>query len=62
MKLWIFRDKYGLWLSKTKPFWGADDMWTNENGTLDRIYSDNLFPEITIGNSPQEIEIKLVEK
>ena len=52
MKLWIFRDKYGLWLSKTKPFL-ADDMWTNENGTLDRIYSDDLFSEVTFENSPQ---------
>ena len=60
MKLWIFRDKYGLWLSKTKPFL-VDDMWTNENGTLDRIYSDDLFLEVTFENSPQEVELKLVK-
>ena len=60
MKLWIFRDKYGLWLSKTKPFL-VDDMWTNDNGTLDRIYSDDLFPEVTFENSPQEVELKLVK-
>ena len=61
MKLWIARDKYGLWLSKTKPFF-AYDMWTNNNGTMDRIDSDDLFTEVTLENSPQEIELKLVGK
>ena len=42
MKLWICRDKYGLWLSKNNPFF-VDDMWTNKNGTMDRIDSDVLF-------------------
>ena len=60
MKLWICRDKYGLWLSKTKPFF-AYDMWTNNNGTMDRIDSDDLFTEVTFENSPQEVELKLMD-
>lgn len=60
MKLWICRDKYGLWLSKTRPFL-SDGMWTNNNGTLDRIDSDDLFSEVTFENSPQEVELKLVD-
>ena len=60
MKLWIARDKYGLWLSKTKPFLAAD-MWTNHNGTMDRIISDDLFSEVTFENSPQEVELKLIK-
>lgn len=35
-------------------------MWTNNDGTMDRIDSDDLFPEITLENSPQEIKIELV--
>ena len=59
MELWICRDKYGLWLSKTKPFF-AYDMWTNNQGTMDRIDSDDLFTEVTFENSPKKIKIELI--
>ena len=59
MKLWIARDKYGLWLLETQPYIN-NDMFTCD-GSIYRIDSD-LFPEVTFENSPQEIELKLVKK
>jgi hypothetical protein len=57
MKFWIARDKYGLWLLETKPYI-RNDMFTCD-GNVYRI-DDDLFPEVTFKNSPQEIELKLV--
>jgi hypothetical protein len=63
MKLWIARDYNGeLYLYTKKPKFGSDadkgffygdDWWE-----IDR----NLFPEVTFENSPQEVELKLIEK
>ena len=63
MKLWIARDQNGdLFLYPIKPdryvtdyyvFFNGDDWWN--------IDSD-LFPEVTFENSPQEVELKLIEK
>ena len=63
MKMWIARDQNGdLFLYPIKPdryvteyyvFFNGDDWWN--------IDSD-LFPEVTFENSPQEVELKLIEK
>lgn len=57
MKLWIARDKYGLWLLETKPYI-YDDMFTCDG----RVYRmcDDLFTEVTFENSPRQIKIELL--
>ena len=60
MKIWIARDKAGkLYLYKQEPtlingtfFYDNDSLEINEEN----------FPEVTFENSPQEVELKLVEK
>jgi hypothetical protein len=60
MKLWIARDYIfdDLYLFKNKPELDGD-RWLAEDG----MYSidSNLFPEVTFYNSPQQVELKLVE-
>ena len=59
MKLWIARDKHGeIYLYSTKPkkyehVFDADNWWQIDQ---------SLFPEVTFENSPQEVELKLIEK
>lgn len=65
MKLWIARDKQGqIGLYYKKPNWRicvgykiAD--WLD--GRLLGYLEDNEFPEVTFENSPQEVELKLIE-
>lgn len=63
MKLWIARDKNGaLALYTVKP-----TLWYNKQyeGTYDSQMIDldeELFPEVTFENSPQQVEIKLITK
>lgn len=59
MKLWIARDKDGtLLIHFYEPVINGPD-WIS----LDyRIIDENLFPEVTFGNSPKEVEIKLVKE
>lgn len=58
MKLWIARDKYGLWLLETKPYID-NDMFTCDGSVY--CIDNDLFPEITFGSSPQEIELKILK-
>lgn len=60
MKLWIGRDGNGnMWLYDTKPYKDSDNWDSTGNYYLiDR----HLLPEVTIENSPQQVEIKLVKK
>lgn len=55
MKFWIVRDSDGdLWLSNFKGFIPTND-------DCDTMAIDNdLFPEVTYENSPQQVEIKLI--
>jgi hypothetical protein len=58
MKLWIARDKFGtLALHESKPYCPYD-IWQNskQKWHLDQ----NLFPEVTFENSPQQVELKLI--
>ena len=64
MKLWICRDKYGwLTLHEEHPF-NNSGMWFSDNGSTHpylRICQEP-FPEVTLENSPQEVELKLVKE
>ena len=66
MKLWIARNPDGsLWLHEEKPSLVFDDelrRWYYESGSFLDFYDESLFPEVTFENSPQEVELKLVEK
>ena len=57
MKLWIARDKYGLWLMDSEPY--IINYTFTCDGNIYRI-DWNLFTEITFKNSPQEVELKLI--
>lgn len=61
MKLWIARDKNGeLWLYDTKPI--KDEIFFDvETFAMRMELKPTLFPEVTFENSPQEVELKLVE-
>lgn len=59
MKLWIARDKSGvLALYPDKPM-KAGDIWDSDNWFILDMAS---YPEVTFDNSPQEVELKLIEK
>lgn len=62
MKLWIARDKNGaLALYTVKPTLCYNKQY---EGTYDSQMIDldeELFPEVTFENSPQQVEVKLVK-
>lgn len=64
MKLWIARDLKGkIGLYKGKPRWCLGIMEYNWNyGGFIGYLNSSCFPEVTFNTSPQEIEIKLIEK
>ena len=59
LKLWIARDKDGmLHLFRAKP-----KKFSTGFGGYNKLYIDpDKFPEVTFENSPQEVELKLIEK
>lgn len=61
LKLWIARDKNGaLWVFKRKPV-RNEKSFDIDWGVHERMFLDeSQFPEVTWANSPQEIEIKLI--
>lgn len=65
MKLWIARDAdKTLCLYKTKPWKRVnEDYHKNEFDCDDDFLTidDKFFPEVTFENSPQEVELKLVD-
>ena len=63
MKYWTARDKDGeLYLFDEEPKLYKNYLWgtSTECGRSFRLDSD-LFPEITFENSPQKVELKLVD-
>ena len=65
MKLWIARDKDGtLLLSDKLPYLPNKDYTFFCFGDGVSIYNldRNMFPEVTFENSPQQVEIKLVNE
>lgn len=60
MKFWIARDKDGcLCLHEEKPFCGVSGTWYSPKQMMH--LSKDLFLEVTWENSPQEVEIKLID-
>lgn len=59
MKLWIARDKDGLLrLFGQEPYYVNDKIgWEPILGSI--WLNEDVFPEITFDNSPQEVELKL---
>lgn len=67
MKLYIARDKdETLWLFKEYPIKRGKVFYPTEDitgrFTYYRRLPTDILPEITFENSPQEVEIKLIEK
>ena len=62
MKLWIARDRSGLWMYTIKPLFDPDRKeFESEDGNILYV-DDELFPEVTFENSPQQVELKLVKE
>lgn len=65
LKLWVARDKDGeLYIFETKPDLDLD-MFQNclmEDYNWFEEIPDHWFPEVTFENSPQEVELKLVNE
>ena len=61
MKLWLARDKSGyLLLFENTPIRKRNGFYSLEGYYY--VLLGDLFPEVTWENSPQEVELKLVEK
>lgn len=64
MKLWIARDKdNSLFLYLNKPLINDDTFTVNwdEPYWWDAQLTNDMFPEVTFENSPQQVEIKLIK-
>ena len=66
MVLWIARDLDGsLWFYTAKPIKNTIrfDRAILDNGEISEVYAfdEDCFPEVTFENSPQQVEIKLIE-
>jgi hypothetical protein len=60
MIMWIARDKHGLWLFHEKPMYdGFLEEWYTPNADNYGSLPEEDFPEVTIENSPFEIELNL---
>lgn len=64
MKLWIAREGWGgLYVFGVRPFYDEDyDKWESPISGLSFQVDDESFPEVTFENSPQVVELKLVNK
>ena len=61
MKMWIARDTDNhLYLYESKPSYMGNGHYGSLLGEMIGI-DDNAFPEVTFGNSPKEVELKLIE-
>ena len=62
MKLWIARDMDGaLTLFEDKPYKNQIMPGLFESYSNEYLIDSELFPEITFENSPQQVELKLIE-
>lgn len=64
MKLWIAREENNdLKLFEDKPtYHNIIETWMTPHDSYFLCYLDEKeFPEVTFGNSPQEIELKLIK-
>lgn len=63
MKLWIARDKnndLGLYTVKPTLCYNKQYEGTYDSQMID--LDEDLFPEVTFENSPQQVELKLVKE
>ena len=61
MKLWIARDKNDdLFLYDVEPTANSIGCWESSGNYYEIGW--RLFPEVTFENSPQEVELKLINK
>ena len=59
MKLWVTRDKDGILIIHFYEPIIDGFGWVS----LDyRVINEDMFPEVTFENSPQQVELKLVKK
>ena len=67
MKMYIARDWDGALtlFFEAPPYkgvhWG-EVVWIEDSNWFPVPLSDDCFPEVTFENSPQEVELKLIEK
>ena len=62
MRFWIARDEYGaLYLYDNTPV-KREIYFEPQRGYDMMKLDDRLFPKITFKNSPQEVELKLINK
>ena len=62
MELWIARDSDGsLFIYDNKPKKNTKDKSFSPTGRV-YIFCDEWFPEVTFENSPQRVELKLIEE
>lgn len=61
MRLWIARNKTGqLIINRKCPYYHRNlEAWCG--GEPIGYFDNYIFPEVTFENSPQEVELKLVE-
>lgn len=61
MKLWIARNERGfLFLYDDEPYKNGYGRWETSGNSYS--IDDDLFPEVTFENSPQEVELKLINQ
>ena len=61
MKMWIARERGGmLLLFRFRPWLTDISEWVHIGGCV--VLDTKIFPEVTFENSPQEVELKLIEK
>lgn len=60
MKLWIARDKDGSLILYDNTPEKRSEYFLPYAGYDDMPLDDRLFPEVTFENSPQEVELKLI--
>ena len=65
IKLWIARDKDGCLCFFDKKPYKVEDHYENDGDWLTIIQGDllyNDFSSVTFENSPQQVELKLIEE
>lgn len=65
MKLWIARDKDNtLCIYNNKPTLSkdVDGLWICDKFSTVNTLSEDYFPQVTFENSPQEVELKLINQ
>ena len=60
--MWVARDEDGiLCLYESKPYLDMDNEWDSDDNDY-LVIDESQFPEVTFENSPQEVELKLVNE